>query len=144
MWLVTKCFACNWRKSLIHTCIFRFCQDVLSEDAMSRSLWSCSHAKIWRDVLSARNWRMSRNLTSFVCFSSNEMSWQLIYISLSTCCITWKSIHLNSDEMLCLLATDACFATYLFLSHAQILTRCLQWLVSRSLRSCLHAMWEYT
>ena len=91
----------------------------------------CSHVRMWRDVLFARNWRMSRNLISFVCFSSNEMSWQLIYISLSTCCITWESIHLSFDEMLCLLAVDACLAVSDFVtffdscSHAQILTRCL-------------------
>ena len=59
-------FACNWRKFLIHTCILRFCQDVLSKNVIFRNLWSCSHAKIWRNALIARNWRMFRNLIFFV------------------------------------------------------------------------------
>ena len=126
-----------------------------------------SHVRMWRHVLSTRNWRMSRNLTSFVCFSSNEMSWQLIYISLSTCCTTWESIYLNFDEMFCLLATDACLAISDFVafldscSHVQILTRCLattlylavydrflhvrivldvRWIISLLIRS--HMLWD--
>ena len=123
-------FACNWRKFLIHTCILKFCQDVLSEDAMSRSLWSCSHAKTWRDALFARNWRMSRSLISFVCFSSNEMSWQLIYISLSTCCTTYERIHKFWRDVL---TNDLYLAVFDFVefidscSHIQILTRRFNW-----------------
>ena len=46
-----------------------------------------------------------------VCFNSNEMFWQLICISLSTFCITWK-MYFNFDEMFCLFATDACFVIW--------------------------------
>ena len=97
-------FVCKFS---IHARMFRFCQDVLSKSDMFRNLWSCLHVKIWRNVLSARNWRMSRCFSIlvysssdkmicllvidawlvtwlFVCFNLNEMFWQLICISFLT------------------------------------------------------------
>ena len=36
----------------------------------------------------------------FVCLSSNEIPWQLIYISLSTCCTTYESIQKSWRDVL--------------------------------------------
>ena len=84
-------------------------------DTIFRSFWLCAHVRIWRDVLSARNWRMSRCLifvmfefwrdVLFVCnwcmirdltidmFQYERDVLQLICISLSICRITCESIH---------------------------------------------------
>ena len=82
--------SCNlWRdvccKFLIHIRMFRFCQNILQRYYILHFL-TCSHVKIWRDVV----WRMFRNSTFFVYLNSNEMFWQSICISFSTCCITRK------------------------------------------------------
>ena len=63
---------------------------------VSRSLWSCLHVKIWRDVLFVRNWRMSRCfdfcyariLTKcFVCLQLMHDSWlDYRYVSMRTRC----------------------------------------------------------
>ena len=169
----------------IHVRMFRFCQDVCSDN-----LWSYAHVKIWRDVIDvcfvvwlfsyasvwtscfaidlylvfnlyitcenikkfrrdvcndlwisqfsivvcARIWRdavicsrMSRSLIFFVCFSSDEMFFHLIVISLSTC-----ALLKNYTEVLTRCLRDDLYISQFLTSfldsrlHVQILSRCLQ------------------
>ena len=130
---MTRCFVCNWRKFLIHICIFRFCQDVLSKNVIFRNLWSCLHVKTWRNVLFVRNWRMTRYWT-FIMFEfwRNVLfvcNWCMIrvlirmYLFLFSC--------LDFDKMFC---NDIIFCNFRSCLHAKIVFD-VRWIISILIRS---------
>ena len=118
-------------KCLTHVRDINFCLYVqILTKCLRRSYISqfliCLHAKIW---------------FLFVCFNSNEMFWQFFMFCFRLLIVLHVKVYMNLNETF---ATTLYFAILIFVTffdfceHVQILSKCLQRLVSRNLRSCLH------
>ena len=109
-----------WCTFSIHVCMFRFCQDVCN-DTIFCNLWF--YAKIWRDVVFDS--RMSRSLTFSICFNLNEMFFQSIVISFSTCALLRNYTKILTKCLQRFIFSQFMISSFDSCLHAQILTRCL-------------------
>ena len=65
-----------------------------------RNIRPCLHARIlWRNAVLCLHVLHVSWFDSLFMLNPDEMPWQLIYISLSTCCITWRNIYLSFEKM---------------------------------------------
>ena len=130
-WFMLACL--NFAKMFAATLYFAIYDHMLEYDEMfdacSWHIYFYSHAQILTKCLQRSIYLavFDRCLIwiwlLFVCFSSDEMFWQLIYISLSVyCCITYKSIFEFWRDVL---TSDLCFAVYDFVAFFNDCFTCL-------------------